>query len=225
MDKLDLDESLSATQSEERTADSDYVGLAAGYLISKRKRLVDLFVGVFGLLIVGLMLLPLSIIIIVASGFPVFYRRERLGIHGRVFVMVKFRTMVNLERQSGLGLRTVNDDPRISFVGRLLRKSYIDELPQFWNVIKGDMSVVGPRPEFPELAIELTRIRKQFPKRLDAKPGLTGLAQIRYAHSHDNAHAAGRLPYDLEYTKRASFLVDLWIIWQTILKTIRFSGT
>jgi lipopolysaccharide/colanic/teichoic acid biosynthesis glycosyltransferase len=225
MDKLDLDESLSATQSEARTADSDYVGLAAGYLLSKRKRLVDLFVGVFGLLIVGLMLLPLSIIIIVASGFPVFYRRERLGIHGRVFIMVKFRTMVNLERQSGLGLRTVNDDPRISFVGRLLRKSYIDELPQFWNVIKGDMSVVGPRPEFPELAIELTRIRKQFPKRLNAKPGLTGLAQIRYVHSHDNAHAAGRLPYDLEYTKRASFLVDLWIIWQTILKTIRFSGT
>ncbi len=225
MDKLDLDESLSATQSEARTADSDYVGLAAGYLLSKRKRLVDLFVGVFGLLIVGLMLLPLSIIIIVASGFPVFYRRERLGIYGRVFIMVKFRTMVNLERQSGLGLRTVNDDPRISFVGRLLRKSYIDELPQFWNVIKGDMSVVGPRPEFPELAIELTRIRKQFPKRLNAKPGLTGLAQIRYVHSHDNAHAAGRLPYDLEYTKRASFLVDLWIIWQTILKTIRFSGT
>ena len=166
-----------------------------------------------------------TIALIVTSGPPIFYRRERLGREGRLFRMVKFRTMVEGNTETSASLRTAQNDPRISKIGRVLRQSYIDELPQFWNVLRGDMSVVGPRPEFPELAKELKLIRSQFPKRLTVKPGITGLAQIYYSHSHTNDHAARRLHYDLEYVKRASFRVDLWIITRTITRSLRFRGS
>ena len=195
------------------------------YLTSNNKRFLDVVVSIIGLALT-IMLLPMVAVMVLAnSGFPVFFRRERLGLHGIKFVMVKFRTMSNSGHDSESNLRTSKNDLRISRPGRFLRKTYIDELPQFWNVLKGEMSVVGPRPEFPELAVELGHIRKRFPDRLAAKPGITGLAQIRYTYSHNNAHAAGRLPYDLEYIKRASFRLDLWIIWQTIARAVKLNGT
>jgi len=196
-----------------------------GYLSSRRKRLIDIAFSVVGVSMVLILTPFVALMIILTSGFPVFYRRERLGLHGRQFKMVKFRTMTNADRTHGQSLRTEANDPRVSKVGWFLRRAYIDELPQFWNVLLGQMSVVGPRPEFPALAVELSQIRKNFPRRLATKPGITGLAQIRYSYSFNNAHAAGRLPYDLEYIKRASLKVDLWIIMQTITKSVKFGGT
>jgi len=202
-----------------------HAGNANSYLISRRKRALDLLFAVAGLVIMLVLIVPVSIVVVASSGFPVFYRRDRLGLYGRKFVMVKFKTMSRSKNDDINRLRTAKDDPRISKVGRILRKTYVDELPQFWNVFKGEMSAVGPRPEFPELAVELRQIRTQFPKRLLGKPGVTGLAQIRYVYSHDNAHAAGRLPYDLEYLKKASVRYDLWIVWRTIAKALKFGGT
>jgi len=196
-----------------------------GYLTSRRKRVVDILFSVIGLTAVIVLTPFVALVTVLTSGLPIFYRRDRLGLYGRQFSMAKFRTMANSENSTRQNLRTEQNDPRISQVGWILRKTYIDELPQFWNVLMGQMSVVGPRPEFPELAVELSQIRKKFPRRLAAKPGITGLAQVRYSYSFDNAHAAGRLPYDLEYIKRASLRFDIWIIIQTITKTVRLSGT
>ena len=166
----------------------------SSYLTSQRKRALDIVFALVGLMITLVLLVPVSLIMVLTSGFPVFYRRDRLGLYGRKFVMVKFTTMKTGSASDTNDLRTAINDPRISMIGRIIRKTYVDELPQFWNVLMGEMSVVGPRPEFPELAIELNQIRRQFPKRLLAKPGVTGLAQVRYTYSHDNAHAVGRLP-------------------------------
>lgn len=206
-------------------SDSDQRIIVNNYLTSTQKRIIDIFFALVGLTLVVMLTPFVAVVTILTSGFPVFYRRDRMCLHGRLFSMVKFRTMTNGVRAEAQILRTEQNDPRISTIGKLLRRSYIDELPQFWNVLLGQMSVVGPRPEFPELAVELTQIRKKFPLRLAAKPGITGLAQIRYSYSSDNTHAAGRLPYDLEYIKRASLRMDTWIIMQTIIRSVKLGGT
>lgn len=195
------------------------------YLISRRKRVVDILFSLIGISAVIGLFPFVALVTVLTSGLPIFYRRDRLGLNGRPFNMAKFRTMVNGDNHARQNLRTEQNDPRISSVGRILRRTYVDELPQFWNVLLGQMSVVGPRPEFSELAVELTQISKKFPRRLAAKPGITGLAQIRYSYSFDNAHAAGRLPYDLEYIKRASLRFDIWIITKTISKAMKLGGT
>ena len=195
------------------------------YLLSKRKRTIDIIFAVFGILLLALISPFIAIATILTNGMPVFYKRERLGVNGIRFSMFKFRTMQNNATNVKQNLRTELNDPRILKIGKILRKTYIDELPQFWNVIKGEMSVVGPRPEFPELSDELSLIRKQFSRRVSVKPGITGLAQVLYSYSFDNEHAVGRLPYDLEYIKRASLILDLWIIKQTITRTFKLNGT
>ncbi len=207
------------------SANAGEIEVVNTYLTSRSKRYIDISFAIIGLIAVAISLPFVAVLLISSSGLPVFYRRARLGLYGREFSMVKYRTMEKNDKTPENALRTAKNDPRISRIGSILRKSYVDELPQFWNVLKGDMSAVGPRPEFPELAIQLSRIRSEFPRRLLAKPGITGLAQIRYQYSHDNAHAAGRLPFDLTYIKQASFKVDLWIISRTLAKSFKFGGT
>lgn len=225
MDRVDSKVQSAVALGKPELSDSSEKIVVNYYLTSTRKRLIDVVFALLGLSMIAPLTPFVAVATVLTSGLPVFYRRDRMGLHGRLFSMVKFRTMTNGVRAQEQTLRTEQDDPRISKVGRLLRKSYIDELPQFWNVLKGEMSVVGPRPEFPELASELSQIRKKFPQRLAAKPGITGLAQVRYSYSFDNAHAAGRLPYDLEYIKEASLRVDIWIILQTIMRSVKFGGT
>ena len=133
-----------------------------GYSVSKRKRLLDLFGSLVGLVFLSLIFLFIVIIMKVYSRGPVFYKRARLGLHGKGFDLIKFRTMNEGSDQKKSGLRTQVFDNRITNIGRALRKSYIDELPQFWNVFKGDMSIVGPRPEFPELYVDLEKIMSGF---------------------------------------------------------------
>lgn len=161
----------------------------------------------------------------VYSRGPVFYKRSRLGLHGKGFDLIKFRTMNEGSDQKKSGLRTQVLDSRITNIGRVLRKSYIDELPQFWNVFKGDMSIVGPRPEFPELYVDLEKIMSGFTERLVVRPGITGLAQTQYKHAHNDIEAAGRLKYDMKYIETASFFGDLFIIVQTVFRSMKFKGS
>ena len=148
---------------------------------------------------------------------PVFYRQERLGLGGRGFSVLKFRTMVpDAESMTGAVWATAND-PRITRIGKLLRATALDELPQVVNIARGDMSFVGPRAERPELHEEFTSRDPAFAKRLAVRPGLTGIAQIRGGYDMPPEH---KLVYDLEYIRRMNPFLDAWIMVQSVLNTL-----
>jgi len=148
---------------------------------------------------------------------PVFYRQRRLGRGGRVFTVLKFRTMVpDAETDTG-AVWAQSDDPRITRVGRILRPTAMDELPQLINIWRGDMSFVGPRAERPELHEEFASEIPGFSRRLEVRPGLTGLAQVCGAY---DLHPAAKLAYDLEYVDRMSFRLDVTIMLRSILNTL-----
>ena len=188
------------------------------------KRIVDIILAVVGLLI----LLPFSLIIAIAIKIgdrgPVFYSQERLTIGGRRFMLHKFRSMtVDAEKQSGAQLSTKDDD-RITTVGRFLRRLRLDEIPQFLNVLKGDMSIVGPRPERPEIADEYIKVMPEFAYRLKVKAGITGYAQV---YGNYNTDPWDKLLMDLIYISGFSFMMDLKIILMTfkiILQRRRTEG-
>ncbi len=168
-----------------------------------------------------LLLLAILAIIIESPGSPFFVQR-RLGLAGRPFDIIKLRTMIpNAEGSCGPTLASMND-PRITAVGWFLRRTHIDELPQFMNVLRGDMGVVGPRPERPELYSEIVRDVPDYGERLKVEPGITGLAQTRgdYHLSFRN-----KLRYDLLYIQKQSFVFDIKIIAATILTVLTMRGS
>ena len=177
------------------------------------KRFMDISFAIFGFLFA----FPFFLLIVPAVKFcdmgPVFYRQKRLTKNGRVFWLYKFRSMiVDAEKQSGARLSDENDE-RVTFVGKLLRKLRLDELPQLWNILKGDMSVVGPRPERPEIAARYEKEMPEFVYRLRVKAGLTGLAQTvgRY-----NTTAYDKLKMDLAYITNYSLRQDIKLIFITV---------
>jgi lipopolysaccharide/colanic/teichoic acid biosynthesis glycosyltransferase len=173
-------------------------------------RLLDI-VGSLGILVLALPVMMVSALLIkVTSPGPVFYKQERVGQGGRLFTLCKFRTMINdAEKHVGPVLAT-RDDDRITSVGRILRRMRIDELPQIYNVLRGDMSLVGPRPERPFF---VERHRALQGVRLAVKPGLTGLAQVRSFYDLKPAH---KVKYDYLYIQNRSFLLNVYILLQTI---------
>jgi len=179
------------------------------------KRLLDIVVAVVGLIIIVLVLPLVWILNYLFSSGPIFYSQMRCGQFTRFFKLYKFRTM-QLESENTGSKWTQKRDPRITFVGKLLRKLRFDELPQCWNVLKGDMSLVGPRPEW----LDLVKLyEKQIPYyhfRHWVKPGITGFAQIRYKYGASVEDAKEKLAYDLYYIKNWSILMDLQIILRTI---------
>ena len=185
----------------------------------------DLLLGSVGLLVLACLLPFLAIVLKLVDGGPLFYVRERLGQGGSKFKMVKLRTMVSGSDADVASLRTRGRfDERVTPVGRLLRRLYIDELPQFWNVVKGEMSVVGPRPEYAELVSGLEKLDSRFRDREVAKPGVTGLAQVTLPHATSEADAVLRLEYDLAYIGRGSLVEDCRIVVRTILRLFKFQG-
>ena len=148
---------------------------------------------------------------------PAIYSQERIGQEGRPFTLYKFRTMMpNAEALSGPTL-AAEDDPRTTAIGKLLRKWHLDELPQLYNVLLGNMSLVGPRPERPSFVEEFTRSYPTYELRSQVRPGLTGLAQI---HGLYNSSPYNKLRYDLSYINNVSFRLDLKIILLTLIVTI-----
>ena len=168
-------------------------------------------------LVLVLPIVPLVILAIkLGSPGPVLYRQKRVGRGGTIFYCYKFRTM-RKDAEADTGPTWADDDdPRITSIGRILRLTRLDEIPQLWCVLKGDMAFVGPRPERPEFVERLTREIPFYPVRHVVRPGITGWAQIRYKYGNTVEDARQKLQYDLFYIKNASLGLDLLIMFQTI---------
>ncbi len=188
------------------------------------KRLIDLFCGVIGLIITVILFPLISLMILIDSGFPVFFIQERLGKSGKPFLLYKFRTMMQDAEKDGIARLAVKNDERVTRVGRFLRKSRLDELPQFFNVLRGDISMVGPRAERPELVDKMQKKIPFYRARLFVKPGVTGWAQVNYRYASNFEETAVKLEYDLYYIKHRNILLDLIIILRTIGTVLRYIG-
>lgn len=179
-----------------------------------------------GLAVIGLIIsLPIAILtailIKLESRGTVFYRQERVGKNGKIFKVIKFRSMRSDAEKDGKPVWATADDDRVTRVGKIIRKIRIDEIPQFWNIIKGEMSFVGPRPERPHFVEQLAKEIPFYEHRHLVAPGLTGWAQIKYPYGASVEDARQKLQYDLYYIKNQSLTLDLVIILETI-KTVLF---
>ncbi len=188
------------------------------------KRMIDIVLSVIGLAVFGLMLPFLALIIKLDSKGGIFYRQKRTGQYGKPFMLTKLRTMVNdAEEKTGPTFAQVGDS-RITRVGAFLRKTRLDELPQLLNVLRGEMSLIGPRPERP---IHVERLANKIPyycTRHVMRPGLTGWAQVRYGYGSTDDDARVKLEYDLYYIRNASIVLDLTILVRTVYKVLTLGG-
>ena len=191
-------------------------GFRQGFFRSMAKRLFDLTVSTLLLLVCLPVLLLAVICIYLESGLPVLYRQERVGRGGRTFTLYKLRSMRKDAESNGTPQWAAADDDRITRVGRFLRKSRIDELPQILNVLKGEMSFVGPRPERPVFVDQLVKQIPFYALRHSVKPGITGWAQVRYSYGASVDDAVEKLQHDLYYVKNNSLFLDIMIMIATV---------
>jgi sugar transferase (PEP-CTERM system associated) len=180
------------------------------------KRVFDLFISGLLLLLTGPILLMTALIIKATSPGSVLYRQERVGLNGKPFDVLKFRSMQVDAEVSGAPQWAQKSDPRVTAVGRVIRAARIDEIPQIFNVFRGDMSFVGPRPERPFFVDQLSRQIPYFAERHVVKPGITGWAQINYPYGASVEDARAKLEYDLYYVKNYSIILDFLILIQTV---------
>jgi len=191
-------------------------GFRHSWLRNLEKRFVDVTASLV-LLAVGLPVMVLAAIaIVLESGFPIFYRQERVGRGGKTFTVWKFRSMRTDAEADGQARWAVAGDSRITRVGRFLRKTRIDEMPQLFNVLKGDMSLVGPRPERPTFVADLAKEIPFYNARHSVKPGVTGWAQVRFTYGASIEDAKKKLEYDLYYVKNHSLVLDILILIETV---------
>lgn len=188
------------------------------------KRIMDIVGGFVGTIIFLLVLPFVSLAILLETGFPIFYSQARLGKGAKVFRIYKFRTMRQNAEEDGKAMLATENDPRITRVGNFLRKTRLDEMPQFWNVLHGEMSLVGPRAERPELVAEYQKRIPFYRARLLVKPGLTGWAQINYGYFATVKEMVVKLEYDLYYIKHRTLGMDFSIVLRTIGTVLRRTG-
>ena len=193
--------------------------------LSAAKRVLDVLCATVGLVLA----LPIMAIVAVAvrltSNGPAMYHQARVGLNGKVFTVHKFRSMgVDAEDGTGPVWASKAGDPRVTPIGGLLRRTRLDELPQLWNVLKGDMSFVGPRPERPEFVAGLTEQIRFYGQRHVVRPGLTGWAQVCYTYGATTEDALQKLQYDLYYIKNLSIALDLFIILETVKTVVLRKG-
>jgi exopolysaccharide biosynthesis polyprenyl glycosylphosphotransferase len=179
------------------------------------KRLFDIVVALVGLVFLAL-LLPVFALLIKRTPGPLFYRQVRVGERGRRFTMHKLRTMSATAEADCGAVFAQPSDPRCTTVGRFLRRTHLDELPQFWNVLKGDMSIVGPRPERPEHIATLEQGVPFWSRRLLLKPGMTGWAQVQCGYADDCTSAADKLAHDFWYMRHGNLAIDVAVCLQTV---------
>lgn len=180
------------------------------------KRTLDVVGGGIGLLVCAPALLAWAVWIKLLDGGPVLYRQWRVGHNGWLFCIYKLRTMTLNAEAPGDAQFAAPDDGRIVPGGRWLRKTHIDELPQLWNILKGEMSLVGPRPERPEMFPLLENAMPRFAQRLAGRPGLTGLAQVRNGYTNDTDGARKKLAYDLCYLRNRTIPNELKLVLATV---------
>lgn len=180
------------------------------------KRFIDILIGLFGMILSSPLIL-FSAFIIKLDGGPIFYYQNRVGLKGNVFRIYKLRTMV-VDADQYLDTAGVPTRNRITRFGRIMRVFSIDEIPQFLNILRGEMTLVGPRPILPTMLPFLTKVEL---KRFDVKPGVTGLAQVKGRNTLKWSH---RFRYDVFYVRRQSFVLELWILCRTLRLIILGSG-
>ena len=187
------------------------------------KRTFDVVCASVGIVVIA-PLLPVIALLVRRTPGPIIYRQVRVGEGGKLFTMLKFRTMEDGAEQPGKPVFAEQDDPRVTPFGRKLRRTHLDELPQLWNVLRGDMSIVGPRPERPEFVSLLENTVPFLARRLLVKPGITGWAQLRCNYASCSQTAADRLSYDLWYLRHQNLTVDLAICAKTFSSLLLPSG-
>lgn len=188
------------------------------------KRVMDFSLSVIGLLVASPILAVAAALILIESPGPIIYRQNRVGKKHKVFKIYKLRTMrVDAEKFTGAVWAREND-PRITKVGNFLRKTHIDEIPQLLNVIKGEMSIVGPRPERPEMVITLKKLIHDYEKRLAVNPGITGLAQAIHKYDATIDDVKKKVKYDLLYIKKMCLWTDLQILARTCVVVVTGKG-
>jgi len=187
------------------------------------KRLFDIFWSSLGMVFLLLAFPFIALAIKLESKGPILYTQDRMGRKGKVFRVYKFRSMV-ADAETDQAVWAQKDDPRVTRVGKLLRKTHLDEFPQFWNILKGDMSVVGPRPERPEFISQLAEEIPFYRVRLAAKPGMAGWGLIHQGYGASKEDALEKLQYDLYYIKHQSLWLDVYILWRTVIDSLSLGG-
>ena len=194
--------------------------------LSAIKRGLDIVAGLLGLIVAAPLVLICAALVKLTSAGPVFYHQVRVGQHGKNFQVHKFRSMrQDAEAETGAVWAKAGNDPRVTRVGKILRRTRLDELPQLWNVLVGHMSMVGPRPERPEFVRDLTTQIPFYGQRHVVKPGVTGWAQVRYSYGATVEDAMEKLQYDLYYIKNLSMPLDMYIILETIKTVLMRRGS
>lgn len=188
------------------------------------KRLMDIVLSVVGLFGLVLVFPFVALATLLDTGKPIFYIQERLGRNGKNYRMIKFRTMYKAASQEKVIRATQENDERVTRIGNFLRKSHLDELPQIINVLRGEMSIVGPRSEVPNIVADLQQKIPFYRARLFAKPGVTGWAQVNYGYAASVEQNAIKLEYDLYYIKHRTLLLDILIILRTVGNVIGLRG-
>lgn len=183
------------------------------------KRILDFILSLLATIVLSPLFLVIAIIIKIDSRGPTFFLQERLGKDGKVFKIIKFRTMIPNAEKIGDGLKVKTEsDNRITRIGKILRKTSLDELPQLINVIKGEMSIVGPRPPVTYHPHKYEEYREEQKIRFKVRPGITGLAQVRVRNS---ASWDERIKIDIEYVDKISFTMDIKIVLKTVVKVFK----
>jgi exopolysaccharide biosynthesis polyprenyl glycosylphosphotransferase len=188
------------------------------------KRLVDIFGAIVGILMMILVLPAVALAVVLDDGFPVFYTQVRSGRGGQTYMIIKFRTMQRNAEPDGRPRWAQEGDQRATRVGRILRKTHLDELPQFINVLRGDMSLVGPRAERPELVEMFQQHIPFYRARLLVKPGITGWAQVNFGYASTIDETRVKLEYDLYYIKRRNLWMDIMILVRTPFTVLGLRG-
>ncbi len=185
------------------------------------KRLMDIFASFFAIAVFALPMILIAILIKCHDGGPVFYKQERLGYNGKKFYIVKFRSMKVDAEKYGARWSDGDDDPRITKVGKFLRKTRLDEIPQFFSCFTGKMSLVGPRPEREVFYDEFEKHIHGFRERLKVKPGFTGLAQVNGGY---DLRPEEKIVYDIEYIKKRNLFYDIGILFKTVIVVFSHKG-
>ena len=188
------------------------------------KRIVDILISIPALVLLSPLMLIIAIVIKLTSPGRAMFKQERAGLHGRPFTMYKFRSMYIASEEDSGPIWAGEDDLRITPLGKILRKTRLDELPQFLNVLKNDMSVVGPRPERPHFVKQLIREIPFYAERLEVKPGITGWAQVTYKYAASLEAHREKLLYDIFYIENMSPALDLLVILKTLIVVLKGRG-
>ncbi len=212
----------------EHIGESWYVALPLAHAATRgffpvAKRGMDVIAGCVGLILFALMLPLVALAIRLDSRGAIFYAQDRVGRGGRIFRVRKLRTMI-ANAESGQAVWASEADPRITRVGKFLRRTHLDEFPQFWNILRGEMSLVGPRPERPEFVAQLEKQIAFYRLRHAVKPGISGWATVNAGYVDSVDAARVRVEYDLFYIKHQSLWLDAWIVLRTVGQVIAFKG-